>query len=59
MRALAALVAFLAFMFVFWGGWYALFGSPTGGTGIVALAISLMLLRVGWHVFDRVYPEKP
>jgi hypothetical protein len=51
------LVAFLTFNFVFWGGWFALFGAPTGGIRYAALAICIILCRLCWHYLHRRLPR--
>ena len=57
MRIAALLGALIVFNFLFWGGWYAVFGSPTGAMGYGALAVCLVLHRIGWHFLDRLIPK--
>ena len=57
MRVGALIAALIALSFVFWEGWFVLFGSPEGGMRYVALALCLVLLRLGAMVFARVYPK--
>jgi hypothetical protein len=56
-RTLAAVAAFIAFSFAFWAGWFVLLGPPTGLMGFIALAICLVLLRLGAHAFNKVLPK--
>lgn len=57
MRVLAVLAVFALFNFVFWAGWLVLFGPPTGGMRYAALALCIVLYRVGWHFFHHLLPK--
>ena len=53
MNPFGALALWLAFCFLFFGGWYALFGAPTGGLRYVALAFAIGLWRLGVYLYKQ------
>ena len=58
-RILALIAGFAITNYVFMGGWYYLFGYPTGGVRFLAVALALALWRVVYLGISSRFPPRP
>jgi hypothetical protein len=58
-RLFALIVGFAVTNYVVLGGWYYLFGYPTGGMRFLALAIALAAWRIAYLAISSRFPARP